>query len=358
MLLQIIKHLFTAGLPFLLASCMSMSTLQFDVLRPGEVTIEPEIVSVIVMDNTQPFRDDSVHLVTTIERKNNAADMASLPQKQQYIDTIWVDNFGVIAVQSMANALRNKAFFDSVYYHNASYQWTEMTDANKFSTIQQLCRQYNADAVISLEGYAYKTMMETNSWDYSTYGTMDVAGGTVWTIYRKDGVLLDTFFKTDNIFWDENADNFGRLHNLPSQREAVEVMADYLGEAYLQHITPYWETVSRQYFSSGNYLFSRANDLHRANNWDDAAKIWYHVYETGKKAEKAQAAFNIALSYEVRGDFEEAVAWGNISQQLFENLSTIKASESVKSNVNLYSIQLSERYQEKTKLDAQIGPQN
>ena len=349
MLYRAIKSVIILWLSLSVVSCVSTHSLNLDVLRPATVTIEPEIVSVLVMDNSMPFRGDSIHKITT--------------SKGVYlIDTILVDNFGEIAGTSLSENLKNRVFFDSVYYHNTSKLYSSdlgyLSEEIMKKRINDLCNVYNVEAIISLESYNYKTELNFVDLTEFYYGSLDISGGIYWKIYEKGGNILDMFVQTDNIFWDDHNNNYSSiLKSLPSQREGLEVFADYLGEAFIKHIVPYWETVQRQYYSSGHYLFLRANDLHKANNWEDAAKIWYYVYENGNSKQKARAAYNLALSYEVRGDFDEALAWGDISQQLFDKLGSFKASQYDKGLARLYYIQLSERYQQKQKLDNQIGPQ-
>ena len=347
MLYRAIKSVIILGLLLSFVSCVSISTLNLDVLRPAMVTVEPEIVSVLVMDNSLPFRGDNVHKIIT-------------PKGSYLIDTIWIDNFGEIAGTSMADALRSKFFFDSVYYHNStklySFDSGYLSEEMLNKRIDSFCDAYDVDAIISLEKYDYETELSFVDFTDFYYGSLDVSGGIYWKIYGRGGKILDMYVQNDSIFWDDHKNNYSSiLKSLPSQSEGIEVLADYLGETYINRITPYWETVQRKYYMGGHHLFLRANDLHQANNWEDAAKVWYYVYEHGNSKQKARAAFNIALSYEVRGDFDEAIAWGDLSQQLFEKLGGLKASQYDKGLSKLYYIQLSERYQQKKRLDAQIG---
>jgi len=327
---------------FLAVSCGSMSNLNLDVLRPAEVTIDPEILSVVVVDNSLPYRGEGIHLVTT-------------PKGKGMIDTLWIDDFPKIAAVSMVEALQNKQFFDAVYYHRETRRSFQSEDM-LYRKIENLCNQYNVQAVVLLEDYSYKSKLSLYDLRDVYYGTMDVNGSISWKIYEKDGYLLDSYNQKDSIFWDAYENRYAAvLNKLPRQVGAVEVLADYLGEAYTKRVAPYWETVSRKYYSKGHYMFLRANELHFIDNWDEAAKVWYYVYQNGNKRQKALAAFNIALSYEVRGNFDEAVAWGEISQVLFNKLGGMRSSRYEKNITKYYTLQLIERQQQKTKLDEQIG---
>lgn len=345
---RLLKVAMLLGLLITLISCGSMSTLNLDVLRPADISIDPEILSVVVVDNSLPYRGKGVHTIKT-------------PKGTGVIDTLWIDIFPQIAASSMAEALNNRLFFDSVYYYKDKtnqFGRGNLSENMLNRKIEYLCNLYKVQAVIFLESYNYKTKLTLMDLSDIYYGSMDVNGGIVWKIYERNGNLLDQYIQTDSIFWDAANTRYANLLNeLPRQTAAVEVLAEYLGETYMKRVAPFWETVSRKYYSKGHYLFMRANDLHAINNWEEAAKVWYYVYENGNKRQKAISAFNIALSYEVRGEFDEAVAWGKITQKLFDNMSTLRASKYEKNITKYYNIQLVERQQQKLKLDDQIGSQ-
>ncbi len=328
------------------SSCTTLSTLKIDVLRPAEYSVAPEILSVVVVDNALPFRDNNVHL---LKARNGIV----------IIDTIWVDNFGEIVTSSMTKSLMENNYFDSVYYHpsalNNDFSGTQIGEIPYYH-IDSLCKAYNAQAVISLESIRYQSKMDYSDLGDYYYISLDVNSFLYWKMYSADGVLLDANLQKDSIFWDNAQSDYSTSSmKIPSIRESIEVLAWHMGKNAAKRVTPYWESVNRYYFSGGNHLFLRASELQADNKWDDAARIWYNVYENGKKKQKARAAHNIALSYEVRGNFSEAIAWSDISRQLFEKLGTFEASVEEKNISKYYYIELCERYQQKKKLDAQFG---
>ena len=349
MLKKRIKIIVSFGLFLMILSCGTLSTLKLDVLRPAEVTIDPEILSVVVVDNSLPFRGEGVHTVTT-------------PRGTATIDTLWIDDFSLIAAVSMAEELKIRQFFDTVYFHVDTNLKTQLGRGNipesmLIERIENLCDYYDVQAVILLESYRYKTKLSLLDLGDIYYGSMDVSGNIFWKMYDNYGNLLDSYMQSDSIFWDAAERRYSMvLNELPKQKNSVQVLAEYLGETYINRVSPFWETVSRKYYSKGHFLFARANDLHFINNWEEAAKVWYYVYQKGNKRQKALASFNIALSYEIRGDFSEAIAWGEISYKLFKKLSSLRVSNYERNIVKIYLLQLTERQRQKEKLDEQIGP--
>ena len=332
----------------LMVSCVSLTTINLDVLRPAAISIDPEILSVAIVDKSLPYRGENVHTVI-------------IPKETVTLDTIWIDNFSQIVAESMAETLKNKMFFDTVFYHNdyeENYRVDRgfIPDHELLEIIEDICYIYDVQAVIFLESYKYKTKLSLMDLGHTYYGSLDASGSVFWKMYEQNGNQIDMYLQSDSIFWDKAGNRYATiLSELPDQSAAVETLAEYLGETYISRISPFWETVSRQYFSKGHHYFERANDLHRIGNWDEAAKVWYYVYQSGNKLQKARAAFNIALSYEVRGDFDEAIAWGEISYKLFQNMGALRSSGYEKIISYQYYYQLNERMLQKEKLYEQIG---
>lgn len=346
MLSRLINIALCAGFMLLISSCASLTTIDLDILKPAQITVPPDVLSVVVVDNSLPYRGDKVHLISSSKGTLE-------------VDTIWVDNFGTISTNALAESLKQKNYFDSVYYHsvplNRNFENPYLGEL-PFSLIDSLCKNYNTQAVISLEAYRYQSKMNfLEGVDYY-YVSLDVNSWKYWKMYRNNGSLMDAYLQKDSIFWDTSSTPFFNISSqLPSVRESVEVLAWHMGRNVSKRVAPYWDTVKRYYYASGNHLFVRANDLKNANNWEEAAKVWYYVYQNGTKPQKAKAALNLALSYEVRENYDEAVAWADISRQLFDKLSLLRISDFDKRAATLYYITLSERIQQKKRLDEQFG---
>lgn len=331
-------------------ACTSLSNVNIDVLRPATYSVDPYITSVVVVDNSLPYRNENVHLVT------NMNDTIAV------IDTIWVDNYGKIVTASMAEALKSSAFFDSVYYHPLPLKNNQMLSSTgrlTYPKIDSLCRAYNAQAVISLEAYLYQSKLDFVDQGESFYLTLDVNSQIYWTMSRFDGMLMDAYVQKDTVFWDFLSSSESRQSSgLPGTRDAIETLGWHMGQNAVKRVAPYWEKVKRFYFTGGNYLFLRGADLFKANNLEEAARVWYYIYQNGSKRDKARAAFNLAFSYELRGNFPEAVAWGDISYQLYENLGFFSVSYEEKNISKLYYLELAMRQRQKIKLDEQLGAGN
>jgi len=338
-----------SGLILFLTGCVSYTTVELDVLKPADTQIPVEIASVVVVDNAYPFRitDTTVHKV-------------NLPDSTFAIDTVWVDEFDSLAVQAMGEALEDRQFFDSVYVEKKDFNPKEDGKPMRplrASVVDSLCRHYNAQAVISLDHYDYGTTLEVIELFESYMATLDVRNSTYWKLFdHVNRELVDVHLQQDTIFWDYTERNISRaISGIPPIREALSDAAVHAGEKYAGYVAPTWTTVERVMFKQGHPLFPRAASLAGRGNWEQAARMWYHVYEENGGRVKARAAFNLALAKEVLGDFREAAAWGYRALEEYEDLGALAVSQPEKETARDFYLKLAQRIQEKKKLDQQYG---
>lgn len=338
--------LIVALLPLLLHSCVSVSTIPLEVMRPAAYSVPPDVLSAVVVDFSFPYRGDSTHVI-------------NISGKTTVLDTIWVDDFGMRVAESMAFELDNRAFFDSVFLHPVSLNRPPAGRPDlPLSPYQigKILEEYNAQAIIALESVEYRTRFKGANVGEFYYASLDANSRLLWKIYDVQGQTMDAYIQQDSIFWDNSdALNANDFNAIPSLWHALESLADFMGKYYPDRIAPYWESQRRSYYSTGHHLFSRANDLLRANNWDHAARVWYYVFDEGNKRQKAMAAFNLALSFEVVGDFVEAAAWAEVSKNIFGEMSTFRVSSLDKIRSVMYTEELNERIRETQKLEEQVG---
>jgi tetratricopeptide (TPR) repeat protein len=334
--------------PIAFYSCTSVSTVSLDVMRPAEVTIPPEILSAVVVDNSYPYSGDSLHLFVS------GADTL-------IVDSIRVDDFGNRLVQAATKSLHNRMFFDNVYmYPEPLYKVLNGKAGQSLSReqINELLDSFNAQVVISLEQVSYQTITSTLQFENFLYLTVDAQGSALWKVYNRDGGMLDVFLQRDSIYWDNEGRPLSKEDpKMPSLRSTVYSLADFMGDYYPDRIVPYWEKKNRYYFSSGHYLDGRADDLVKANNWESAARVWYYVFEEGNKKQKAMSAFNIALSYEIRGDYEEAAAWAKKSVDIVKDRGHFLAASGTMDETIIFEYydDLVKRAKEAKKLEEQVG---
>ncbi len=342
----IFNFIFFFGTTLLLNSCLSYSFLPIEVIKPADYSFAPNILSVLVVDNSYIFKDDSAHTTNLFGQKG-------------YMEPRAVEKFGLFAAEGLGNALDEKRFFDSVFVHptalNRPVDNIPEPDLT-LELIDSLLNNYNAQAIISLEDYRFFTNVDAFDVEGSYYLTLDAFATAYWKIYDYEGYILSSFVQSDSIFWDTFTEKNGDKElYVPDLKDALETLANYMGSEFTPKISPVWEKERRIIFTRGHHLFSRANDLMQINHWSEAAKVWYYVFENGTKLQKAVAAYNIAVSYEMRNDFEEAVAWANISKEKFGKVKSWQINKQISHFSDDYINILENRKSDSEKLNEQLG---
>ena len=333
--------------PLVLLSCAGVIRLPLEIKRPASFSVPPDILSIVVADHAFPFRSDSMHVVM-------------LPHDTILVDTIMVDDFSIRVATALVNELENRAFFDSASLHPVSLN-TPPTGAKlkiaPSQTISYLSERHDVQAIAAIENAEYSSEIKIGFHEGHYYVTLDATGELFWKLYDSNGLLLDVYLQRDTIFWHDVIPMYSdQEREIPAIRDAIEMLATFMGENYANRLSPRWETATRSLFTKGHYLFDRATELVEANDWEEAAKIWFHLYSTGNNAlHKAKASHNLALSFEVRGNFDEAIAWSDKSLEYFNQVSPSRASNRIKSLSRLYNIELKKRRNEGFMLQQQTG---
>jgi hypothetical protein len=345
-----IKKWIVPGLMFLVTGCVSSySTFNLDVLKPAEVVVPVEIASVVVVDNAFPFQPG-----------NSGVHEIKLPSREYSIDSILLDDFGQLAIQSFVESLESKAFFDSVYV--VKEPLNPLDDGEPLAPLSQflidsLCNHYNAQAVIELGYFEYGTSINVLDFGEQFYASLDARVNTYWKIHNGlSGSVLDAYLQKDTIFWEEVSPSINAsVGKLPKLRDALKEAAAYSALQYSEYVSPTWENSTRVFFKQGHPLFYEALGHVTSGDWDEAARVWYHIYETGKAKQKGRAAFNLALAQEVKGNFREATAWAYRSMEHFKETGGLSLAGNEEEMAKDYYLELARRLQEKKKLDKQYG---
>ncbi len=331
--------------PFLI-SCVTYEQLSIDVLQPAKYSFQPEIKSVVLVDNSLAYRNKDVHKIT-------------LPSESYSIDTIWKDDFPMVVLDGLKDELDQRIFFDTVYIHDIALRRAGLSDSTMLSwnIIDYLCRKYNAEAVVSIEGYMYQTNIKVeNMFDGNMYGYLDASSAILYRAYNNiDRSIILKELEHDTISWSVYGSGLNYIaQNLPSLRKSLDELGSYMGEKIADDIAPHWATENRIVYNSGNFYFIQAAEYIRKNNWGEAIKLWKYVYEHSKKKVKARAAYNLALAAEIQGDYESSLYWIKEGLSVMAELGSATAKEE-KRRLALYSVYMNQRLKVVEELKVQVG---
>jgi Family of unknown function (DUF6340) len=154
-----------------------------------------------------------------------------------------------------------------------------------------------------------------------------------------------SFLLKDTIRWEYPMSEIST--NLESVRKSktkhYKELAEMIATDLSVKLVPNWNTVERQIYFVPNQLMRKAYKYFATNDLDAAINQWKTVYDLGTRPLASKAAFNMALTYEIKDDLSASKDWLN------------KAILLKKDSVFIYYQQIIEkRIEERAKIDKQL----
>ena len=221
---------------------------------------------------------------------------------------------------------------------------------------EQLCADYQADALLILNQLVLYDVVEsflTNEGTYYAY--LQAYAQSHWTIHYAGQTREHSFSQADTLLWESSNTHYNRaqsLAELPSRQEALLYLARELGERTGNSLTPSWQTTLRYIYEVPE--LQAGLEAFRYQKWQEAIDCWLEILRgegdevirrevrgTDKKA-AACAAANIAIAYEMQGDYVLACDYAQRAIRLFGAWKTAYGRQQ-QANIRYYLAQLQER---------------
>ena len=228
----------------------------------------------------------------------------------------------------------------SVNYYNRSL----LTSAQA----ERLCVDYQVDALLVLNQLVLYDVLESFPTDDGTYyAYLQAYAQSHWTIHYAGQSRDYSFTQSDTLLW-ESQFHYARtqsLSDLPTRQEALLYLARELGNRLASTFAPSWQT-TRRYIYELPELQSGLVEF-RYQRWQEAIDEWQLVmgdgqWAKGDKKAAACAAANIAITYEMMGDYVLACDYARRAIRLFGAWKTAYARQQ-QANIRYYLEQLQAR---------------
>lgn len=309
-----------------ISGCVTVGSLQIEVVKPAKIEIPSQIKRVAVVNTsiikpttpfTNPIQQGLFRLDTTISQE---------------------------VIQLLSLLLNDSPRIDSslkyqdIYYRKASDLKKQLSKGD----IDLLCKKKQADALISLEALAIdnttKYISVFNGLNYSYQKAVIMNVSIMWRIYHPDkNTLVDEYHQKDTLIFDEfyALKDFNEALN---NEEALDFIAQEVARQSAtkmsDRIAPYWVPVSRDFFNGGNTDMQMAAAYAYRDQWMKAATIWKKYTQWEKEKVAAAACHNMALAAEVNGELELALKWLEKAVQLDQNYYTLNYLKIIKMRLN------------------------
>ena len=212
-----------------------------------------------------------------------------------------------------------------------------------YASAEQLCADYQVDALLVLNQLVLYDVIESFPTEDGTYyAYLQAYAQSHWTIHYAGQLRARTFTQADTPLWESNTfyTRAQSLSHLPSRQEALLYLAQELGNRVGSSFAPSWQT-TRRYIYELDELQSGL-DAFRYQRWQDAIRQWFLPFDGKDKKAAACAAANIAIAYEMLGDYASACDYAQRAIRLFGAWKTAYGRQQ-QANIRYYLAQLQAR---------------
>lgn len=247
---------------------------------------------------------------------------------------------------STTQTLETSGEFDAVELmdisQNSSTNYYTRTPLS-YASAEQLCADYQVDALLVLNQLVLYDVIESFPTEDGTYyAYLQAYAQSHWTIHYAGQLRERTFTQADTLLWESNTfyTRAQSLSHLPSRQEALLYLAQELGNRVGGSFAPSWQT-TRRYIYELDELQSGL-DAFRYQRWQDAIRQWLLPFDGKDKKTAACAAANIAIAYELSGDYVSACDYAQRAIRLFGAWKTAYGRQQ-QANIRYYLAQIQAR---------------
>ena len=353
-----INILFLFLFAFLLGNCAGLKTITIESQEPAQVTLPKNVRSLLVVNNVVTQPKDIGHTKKWLDK----SEIENFP--------IPMDSIAIIYTEALAQFLEEERYFDKVLYYNKPLRTDSDFLAQKPimpEEMMQFRKEHDVDAIVSLDRFIIITNLEEKKTSGNKFIEettkiqsiirvyMPTLNGEIPAIHYLDSVKLKAPVSFN---LEKNSDQLSNfLTKLFPQdnmrrdflKERVVVPA---AEKMTKALSPHWETQDRWYYTLSNATMQNGEYYADQSKWDEAVVKWEEFFNANKNTiNKAKAASNIALAYEMLEDMEQAYSWITTAYNLFEE-SVSPNSFDLKRTL-LYKNEIERRYKNEKALNAQ-----
>ena len=321
---RMINHMVFAGFVLVMLNSCAMREVHMHATRPALVNVPSAIQTILILDRSNPENKnkDVIGAVLSAElpgERKAAAQEALNGLQQQMMST---SRFNVIRATEI---------------YNGSNISTAFPDPLPWNDIKRLCDQYHADAVVALEIFSPKfvvtngtrivkkrleaTNTEIPVPEFYAEGVATVSVGYRFYDLANQNIPDQKVFSTSNHWGTSGMSVADAMSLLINKGEALKKVSYDAGMSYGARITPITITITRPFYNrpKGNSFITKGARQADTNQWYDALETWKSGVDNAKQKIAGKLAYNVAIAFEVIGDYESAIDWASKSYVDFRN---------------------------------------
>ena len=270
---------------FLLFSSCRM-TYHFPSRVPALYSLNPDLDSILVINRTAIKKGNGNNALAAVEGILTGEPILG----DKYGSKAAINNFIKLTQQSDRLTLVG----DGVIEVKNPTPFSNSTFLNKHF-IDSICTEYDADGVISLEFF------DSDSY----YSSTNAYVRTLWKVYEpgKNGPVIEDEVQS-------SGSSYYYYSIIPSGYTSIANAGAQGAFFFMNDIVPPFVTENRYLFRGGSNEIKLGRKAFLQGDIEQAIYFW-EVEAESYTSEKAggRAAYNLALAYEVKGDYNKALEW-------------------------------------------------
>jgi len=303
---------------FFFGSCSTIRSIPVEIANIPSERISNEIQSLTLVNRA----------VNSRFRNHREDSLQQIFFKRQFnLDTVLLDTHAAdTLLLALGDMLFNSGRFDVVIPENrllAANSYSFIPTSMPWHEVDTLTKMFNTDAVLSLEHFKTRIITKyekealydqnSNQFHAGYFAQMVVAYESLFRIYNPaEREVVKNIIVMDTLHWEDSDTVIRLLFNRFTTVKAAMIESGIHSALRLsEKIGPVWRLTRRSYYYKGHPALDNAH-LHVLNgDWEEATELWKQLAASaGSKSLKSKAEFNLALSYELFGDVDEAIRWG------------------------------------------------
>ncbi|MDM8161891.1 DUF6340 family protein [Labilibaculum sp. K2S] len=337
-------YLFVISL-FVLSSCQTLSLYSFQGLNAPKVLIPADVKTIGFVDRNTSFKIDSISQYYLVNSKLLADT------------TDYSTDISTSCYLGFTENLSEYLAMDSIPFIQLDKK--EMSGDRdykpmKWELVDSICESNGSDILICLEDiqlYNKYTVFE----DVLNYGITDANYFAVWRIYDPlNKIYLDEQIVIDSLFSEITSPSYKRLieEKLPKRKDLFKDVSYEIGNQYADMLAPKWIDITRKYFASGDDRLAISKYYIDQEDWESPIALWTEISNEDDFKLAGRACYNLAVAYEIKGDFITANQWIRKSIYYYKKLKSLPSEFKI---VEKYTMELILRTKNKEKLDRFFG---
>jgi len=300
----------------LLGSCSPMRWISVETYVPAILTMPPEVKTVMIVNNAAQQPDRMGHRIVLNNTKDSLVAFS-------------VDSMAYRFCVELGKLIATSTVFDDVRMCEDTLRTDSVFFAKRIFTPEQVKRMYadyGVDALISLDNFfilseAYQKMRYERA--YGKAIRLDISGElrVFWSGQTEVQVIpfADSLFWYWSDYYDFDTMYATEVASDPDVYESIRILSEHIIEKLSTYFVPFWSAENRWYYTGITSAWKQGAAYAGKNQWDNAFKTWEPLYNSRLKwKQQAQMASNLALYYEMKGNFDKAGEYAEIAYKLMK----------------------------------------